>query len=224
MVFNNFRKAKYGILLGILFLAATPFYQYIKTDVAYVYGTDSMKIQLRDTGFIFDANNDTIYFVSNVIFKDSVIYKDSVITYMFAGVIPDTNWVNDQVNGIYLLLSGGIVTGETTFDKITFDCDTILKAGGNDTLDFGSYNCFDLTITSNIDSLEFKDGTAGTYSITIKQDGTGGYTCNFGDNNFLFEGGSETINTNANDVTVISCRIREDNTDTAYCTILNNFE
>lgn len=129
----------------------------------------------------------------------------------------------DSLNVIIDTAQGDFyVEDELTIKKTKFitSHDTLTTA--NDTLDFSTYSVFDVVLEGSCDSLSFKNATAGTYLLNIKN--TGAYTINFNDDQFKISGGSEDITSGSNEITIVSCAIREDETGVAYCTISKDFE
>jgi len=109
----------------------------------------------------------------------------------------------------------------TKAQKIGFDADTNTSASGSITLDCGAYNIFELTMTGNITSLDYSNATTGTYIIALKQDASGGATVAFATNKWQASAGSVSIDSGANELTILSCYYHAD-TNRMIVTDINN--
>jgi len=97
---------------------------------------------------------------------------------------------------------GAIDTIETS--KVTFVPDTNTTATGSLTLDCGAYSTFEYTLTGNV-MLDYENATSGTYIIALLQDGTGSRTVSFAADKWQSSGGGVTIDSGADELTILTC-------------------
>jgi hypothetical protein len=96
-----------------------------------------------------------------------------------------------------------IVNSVKMSDNIEF-VENSQSTSGTVTFDLSTASVFELTMTGDV-TLDYSNATTGTYIIVLKQDATGGRTVSWAASSWQASGGSVTIDSDANDYTVLSC-------------------